>query len=74
MRVIKVITTAYSEENFFLLTNLTDEQISEVIQPIVNSERDGYGEYDNEFLCNELLSRFPNNHIEMIIDFDELTF
>jgi hypothetical protein len=74
MRVIKVITTAYSEENFFLLTNLTDEQISEVIQPIVNAERDGYDEYDNEFLCNELLSRFPNNHIEMIIDFDELTF
>jgi len=74
MRVVKVITTAYSEENFFLLTNLTDEQISEVIQPIVNAERDGYDEYDNELLCNELLNRFPNNHIEMIIDFDELIF
>lgn len=71
MRVVKVSTTAYSEEDFFLLTNLTDDQISEVIQPIVNAERDGYDDYDNDLLFNSLVVRFPDSFVQMIVEFDE---
>jgi len=74
MRVVKISTTAYEEEDFFLLTNLTDDEIAEVVQPIVNAERDGYEYYYNESICMALTNRFPNNRIDMIIEFDELKF
>jgi hypothetical protein len=74
MRVVKISTTAYEEEDFFLLTNLTDDEIAEVVQPIVNAERDGYEEYDNESIWRALTNRFPNNRIDMMTEFDELKF
>jgi hypothetical protein len=74
MRVVKINTTAYEEEDFFLLTNLTDDEIAEVVQPIVNAERDGYEEYDNESIWRALTNRFPNNRIDMMTEFDELKF
>jgi hypothetical protein len=74
MRVIKINTTAFEEEDFFLLTTLTDQDIVEVINPIVNAERDGYEEYDNEMLVEALKKRFPLEFIEMYIEFDELNF
>ena len=40
VRIVEVITTAYEEENFILLTDLSDEQIENVIRPIVEKERD----------------------------------
>ena len=50
MRVIRINTTAWEEEDFYLLTTLTDDQIIEVVKPIVQSERDGDECYDNETL------------------------
>ena len=74
MRVIRINTTAFNEEDFYLLTTLNDDQIAEVIQPIVNSERDGYEEYTNEDLFRALTDRFPNDKIDMFHEFDKLTF
>jgi uncharacterized protein YqeY len=74
MRVIRINTTAFNEEDFYLLTTLNDDQIAEVIQPIVNAERDGYEEYTNEDLFRALTDRFPNDKIDMFNEFDELTF
>jgi hypothetical protein len=74
MRVVMINTTAYEEENFYLLTTLSDDQIAEVIQPIVNAERDGYEEYDNEMLTDALKQRFPLDHIEMFYEFEQLNF
>ena len=74
MRAIRVNTTAWVEEDFYLLTTLSDDQIAEVIQPIVNAERDGYEEYDNDTLVNALVSRYPLEYIERYDDFDELIF
>jgi hypothetical protein len=74
MRVIRINTTAFNEEDFYLLTTLNDDQIAEVIQPIVNAERDGYEEYTNEDLFRALMDRFPNNRIDMFHEFDKLTF
>jgi hypothetical protein len=74
MRLFKINTTAYEEEDFFLLTDLTEQEITEVINPIVMAERDGYEEYENETLLDALKNRYPNNKITMIVDFEQLTF
>lgn len=42
MNLFSVNTTAFDEENFILITTLTEQDIVEVINPIVNAERDGY--------------------------------
>jgi hypothetical protein len=74
MRVIRINTTAFEEEDFYLLTTLTDEQIAEVIQPIVNADRDGYEEYDNESIWRALTERFPLEFVEMYNEFETLEF
>lgn len=72
MKVFRIRTTAYKEEDFFLLTDLSEEEIVEVIMPIVNAERDGYEEYDNDVLFDALDRRYPRNKIEMFTDFDTI--
>jgi hypothetical protein len=75
MRVIRINTTAWIEEDFYLVTTLDDDQIAEVIQPIVNAERDGEGEqYDNDMLLLALRDRFPLDYTDMYTEFDKLTF
>jgi len=65
IRIVEVNTTAFEEENFILLTDLSDEQIEEVIKPIVDKERNETDEeefyYDNEELFNSLEQAYPNN-------------
>jgi hypothetical protein len=74
MRVVKISTTAYSEEDFFLLTTLADSSIVDVIEPIIKAERDGGDEYDNESLLKALQKEFPLDKIEMYTGFDNLIF
>lgn len=74
MRVIRINTSAWAEEDFYLLTTLNDDQIIQVIKPIVQAERDNDDFYDNETLLNALKDTHPNRHIEMYTEFDELTF
>ena len=65
IRIVEVNTTAFEEENFILLTDLSDEQIEKVIRPIVDKERNETDEeefyYDNEELFNLLEKTYPNN-------------
>lgn len=74
MRVVKISTTACSEEDFFLLTTLADSSIVDVIEPIVKAERDGGDEYDNDTLVDALRREFPLDKIEMYTEFDNLIF
>ena len=74
MKIFKINTTAYEEEDFFLLTDLKEQDITEVVQPIVMAERDGYEEYDNETIINALRKRFPNNSITFIEEIEELIY
>ena len=74
MRAIRINTTAWVEEDFYLVTTLEDQDIVEVIQPLVNAERDGYEEYDNDSLFQALRDRFPNKVVDMYTEFDKLTF
>jgi hypothetical protein len=73
MQIFRVNTTAYKEEDFYLLTELTEQDIVEVIMPIVNAERDGYEEYDNEMLLDALIKRYPRKKIELYSEFELIT-
>lgn len=73
-RFVKINTTAYSEEDFLLLTDLTDEQIEAVITPIVERERNGGEAYDNFELHSVLSVAYPNNLIEFYTEeFDTIS-
>lgn len=74
MKAIRINTTAWLEEDFYLMTTLDDQDIVEVIQPLVNAERDGEGCYDNDILIEALRLRYPNAHIEMQTEINELIF
>jgi hypothetical protein len=73
MKIFRVNTTAYKEEDFYLQTDLEEQDIVEVIMPIVNAERDGYEVYDNETLLDALQKRYPRKKIELYTEFDLIT-
>jgi hypothetical protein len=64
MNIFRINTTAWQEEDFILLTTLTEEQVSDVISPIVEKEREGDGEYDNDSLVKSLEDAYPLAIIE----------
>ena len=76
IRVVEINTTAFEEENFVLVTDLTDEQIEEVIRPIVEKERNSTLEddedsfYDNEQLFWAVKETYPNNIVLYYSDAD----
>lgn len=72
MRVIRINTTAYNEEDFFLLTTLSDEMISFVIKPLIDAERQGIDHYDNEDLWRALTYEYPSEKITMFHNFDTI--
>lgn len=72
MRVIRVNTTAYSEEDFFLMTTLTDDQISDALEGIIFNERFGDDDYDNEDLFRALTLAYPNEKVIMYNDIETL--
>ena len=73
MNIFRINTTAFEEEDFYLLTDLSEQDIVEVITPLVNQERDGYEEYDNDSLVYALENRFPNAHITFIQDIETIS-
>jgi len=73
LQLIKISTTAYEEEDFFLVTDLNETDIVEVIKPMVWEERDGEGEYDNEMLFKALKKRYPKNFIEIFYEPKQIT-
>ena len=69
MRLININTTAFEEEDFLLLTDLNDDELYEVIMPMVNAERDGEDEYDNDMIFEALRKRYP---INLVVKFNEV--
>jgi len=72
MRVIRINTTAWIEEDFYLVTTLHDKDIIGVLKPIVEAERSGNGEYDNESLIQALKEKFPLHYIDIYQEFDKI--
>ena len=69
MRLVNINTTAFEEEDFLLLTDLNDDDLYEVIMPMVNAERDGEDEYDNDMIFEALKKRYPR---DLVVKFDEV--
>ena len=76
MYAYKINTTAYHEEDFLLITDLTRPQVEDVIRPIVDAERDNDIEYTNEYIVNELKKTYPKSMVKAYFseDFMELSF
>ena len=81
MNIYRINTTAFSEEDFYLMTDLTEDEITSVITPIVLAERNkdesdeesNEDAYDDESLALAISFKYPNNVIEMYYDFDTIT-
>lgn len=73
MRTFKINTTAFDEENFILTTELNEKEIVDVIAPIVMSERDGNGYYDNDELLVALKEAYPTKLIIMYQELNTIT-
>jgi hypothetical protein len=73
MDIFRINTTAFVEEDFFLLTNLSREQIEEVITPIVLIERNEGEQYNNDDLVSALQITYPNAIIEYFTEFETIT-
>jgi hypothetical protein len=73
MRIVRINTTAYEEEDFFLMTDLTDIQIEEVLTPIVELERNDEIYYTNDELTDALIDKYSNNVIVKYTDFETIT-
>lgn len=72
--IYRINTTAYDEEDFYIITDLSEQDITEVIHPIVMTERDGYEDYDNDSLYTALKKRYPSNIIQMHNEIETLYF
>jgi hypothetical protein len=74
MQVFKINTSAWGEEDFYLMTTLDEEQIKKIIQPMVDYERENDIMYDNEDYVNALEQRYPKATIKLYQNFELITF
>lgn len=67
VRLVRVSTTSNDEEDFLLLTDLTDDEIQDIINPIVEAERENPDDevyfYDNEGLFWALKENYSRSLI-----------
>jgi hypothetical protein len=66
MKVFKISTTAWSEEDFIIVTDISLLDIINVIKPIVELERNDGWNYDNSDLVSALKEKFPTNNVDFI--------
>ena len=66
MNYIEINTTAYSEENLIIATDLTKEDIELVLLPYLKEARELCVDYMNEDLVDLLMERYPLNFIELV--------
>lgn len=64
MNIYRINTTAFEEEDFYLMTDLTEDEITSVITPIVMAERNREEideECDNDSIISALNDTFYEN-------------
>lgn len=74
MKIYKIKTSAWVEEDFYLMTTLDEEQIKKIIQPMVAYERENDIMYNNEDYVFELQNAYSKATIKMYDDFDVISF
>jgi hypothetical protein len=65
MNVFRISTSAWDEEDFYVLTTLDEKQITSVIQPMVEYERENDILYDNEDYVLCLQQRYKRAKVTM---------
>lgn len=65
MNIYRISTSAWEEEDFYLMTSLSIEKIKKVIQPIVEYEKENDVMYTNEDYVYCLQQRYKRSVIEM---------
>jgi hypothetical protein len=79
MRLVNINTTAWKEEDFLLYTDLTNDEILKVIEPVVLAERENpeneENYYDNLILVMLLEKTYPNSFVTQynIDEIDQIT-
>jgi len=71
MNIYKINTTAYEEEDFYVMTTLPYEKIKYTLTTIVRGVEDA--EYDNDSLVDALQSQYPNDIIIHISEIEKIT-
>lgn len=66
MNYIEINTTAYSEENFIIATDLSKKDIEAVLLPYLKEARELCVDYMNEDLVDFLAEVYPLNFIELV--------
>ena len=66
MNYIEINTTAYSEENLIIATDLTNEDIKVVLLPYLNRARELDIDYMNEDLVDLLMESYPLSFVEWV--------
>ena len=74
INAFRINTSAWEEEDFYILTSLTEDEVKSVMEPMVSSERVNDFLYDNDEYIIEFKKRFPKDKIEMYNEFETLTF
>lgn len=65
MNVFRINTSAWDEEDFYIMTSLNEAKIRKVIEPMVEYERENDTMHDNEEYINALKQKYPRSVIEM---------
>ena len=73
MNIFRINTSAYKQEDFFLMTDLSEEQIIDIIYPIVIDERNGNIDYNNDDLVYALELAYPNVIVEHLTKIETIT-
>jgi hypothetical protein len=78
INIIRIKTNSWKEEDFLLMTDLSETQIKKVIQPMVDKERnsDGDSYYTNDEYVDALTREYPDNISDYYHDdnLDTMTF
>ena len=76
MEIYRIKTSSWDEEDFYLLKDLSDEEINSVIQPMVEHERESEeGEiFINDEYVVALEKKYPNALVQHYVSFETLTY
>jgi hypothetical protein len=75
IRIVEVWQNSWQEENLLLLTTLTNDQIKEVLLPLLEEERnseDGEVIYANDDMASKLSETYPDEIVYLYSEPDYL--
>jgi hypothetical protein len=74
LTVYEIATSGWEEENFRLMTNLTEKQIRDVIKPMVDKEREDDIVLSNDDYVQALQDKYKSKVVVLFVDFELLEF